>query len=130
MTDDFSVVDPESIAQEPFPESGNRHRKLTEPLGCTEMRVNSVTLAPGDATAPHAHDRQEEVYIALDGGHVEIDGTRQEVPPGGVVRVGPDAVRSVHNETEHEDQTWIMCGAPPLGTIDDFGEYRMPTDEG
>ena len=32
-------------------------------------------------------------------------------------------------ETDGEDQTWIMCGAPQLGTIDDFGEYRTSTDE-
>lgn len=129
MTSNFSIVTLESIEQEPFPESGNLHRKLTEPLGCTEMRVNTVTLAPGDATAPHSHERQEEIYIALDGGHVQIDGTRHEVSPGGVVRVGPDAVRSVRNETESDDQTWIMCGAPPVGTVEDFGEYTMPTGE-
>lgn len=129
MTGDFSVVDLERIEQEPFPESGNRHRKLTAPLGCTEMRVNTVTLEPGDATAPHAHERQEELYVALDGGHVEIDGTSHEVAPGGLVRVGPDAVRSVRNETASDDQTWIMCGAPPVGTVDDFGEYRMPGDD-
>jgi quercetin dioxygenase-like cupin family protein len=129
VTAKFSIVDPESIEQEPFPESGNLHRKLTEPLGCTEMRVNTVTLAPGDATSPHTHEQQEEVYIALDGGHVQIEGARHEVSPGGVVRIDPDAVRSIHNETESDDQTWILCGAPPVGTVDDFGEYTMPPDQ-
>ena len=129
MTADFSVVQLEDIEQERFPESGNLHRKLTEPLGCTEMRVNTVTLEPGEATAPHAHERQEELYIALDGGHVRVDETRYEVSAGDVVRLGPDVVRSVRNETQNEEQTWIMCGAPPLGTIDDFGEYTMPDDE-
>lgn len=125
MTDDFGVVDPETVDREPFPESGIRHRKLTAALGCTEMRVNAVTLDPGESTAPHAHDRQEEVYVALDGGHVRVDGTRHEVPAGGVVRFGPDAVRSVENDAD-EPRTWLMFGAPPLGTVDDFGEYRMP----
>ena len=128
MTADYSVVKLEGVEQERFPESGNLHRKLTEPLGCTEMRVNTVTLAPGEATAPHAHERQEELYVSLDGGHVQVDGTRYEVSPGDVVRLGPDVVRSVRNETESEEQTWIMCGAPPLGTIDDFGEYTVPDD--
>jgi len=128
MTVDFAVVELEKIEQEQFPESGNRHRKLTEPLGCTEMRINTVTLSPGETTAPHAHQQQEEVYIALDGGTVEIEGTRYEVSSGGVVRIGPDAIRSVRNDTDAEEQTWIMCGAPPLGTVDDFGQYRMPDD--
>ena len=130
MTADFAVVEMEAVEQERFPESGNRHRKLTEALGCTEMRLNTVTLAPGEATAPHAHEQQEEVYIALDGGVVEIEGTRFEVSNGGVVRIGPDAIRSVRNDTETEEQTWIMCGAPPHGTVDDFGQYRMPDDSG
>ena len=126
MTADFAVVELDEVEQERFPESGNRHRKLTELLGCTEMRVNTVTLAPGEATAPHTHERQEEVYVALDGGVVEVDGSRRAVSPSGVVRIGSDAVRSVRNDTDAAEQTWVMCGAPPLGTVDDFGEYRMP----
>jgi quercetin dioxygenase-like cupin family protein len=118
----------DDVDQERFPESGSLHRKLTEPLGCTEVRVNSVTLAPGQATAPHTHDRQEEVYVALDGGHVQVDGTRKEVPPGGVVRVGPGAVRSVRNDSAGDSQTWLMIGAPPVGTVEDYGEYSMPEE--
>ncbi|AXG05396.1 cupin domain-containing protein [Haloplanus rubicundus] len=127
MTDEFGVVRLEAMDEEPLPESGICHRKLTEALGCIEMRVNAVTLDPGEATAPHAHERQEEVYVALDGGHVRIEGTLHEVPAGGVVRVGPDAVRSVRNDGD-EARTWLMFGAPPHGTVDDFGEYRMPEE--
>jgi quercetin dioxygenase-like cupin family protein len=127
MSAGFSIVTSGSVEQEQFPESGNLHRKLTESLGCTEMRVNAVTLAPGDATAPHSHERQEEIYVALDGGHVQVEETRHEVPPGGVVRVGPGAVRRVRNDSGGETQTWIMCGAPPFGTVDGFGEYTLPS---
>lgn len=63
MSSDFSVVDPTEIEREAFPESGNRHRKLTAPLDCTEMRINMVTLEPGEATAPHSHERQEEYTL-------------------------------------------------------------------
>ncbi|MGB9930987.1 cupin domain-containing protein [Haloarcula amylolytica] len=129
MTADFAVIELEEIEQEQFPESGNSHRKLTEPLGCTEMRINTVTLGPGETTAPHFHEQQEEVYIALDGGVVEIEGTRHDVSSGSVVRIGPDAIRSVRNDTDTEEQTWIMCGAPPLGTVNDFGQYRMPDND-
>lgn len=129
MTAEFGIATLDAIDPEPFPESGILHRPLTESLGCTEMRVTAVTLDPGDATAPHTHERQEEVYVALDGGQVVVDGTSHAVPPGGVVRFGPDAVRSVRNETG-DTQTWLMFGAPPHGTAEDFGEYRMPSDEG
>jgi quercetin dioxygenase-like cupin family protein len=126
MADEFSVVDPDSVPQAPFPESGLSHRKLTAALGCSRMRVNSVTLDPGEATAPHTHERQEEVYLALDGGTVRVAGTDHELPPGGLVRIGPDPVRSVRNETDDRRQTWLMFGAPPRGTAADFGEYRLP----
>lgn len=126
MMDDFSIVEPEEVPEQRFPESGIPHRKLTGALGCTEMRVNTVTLRPGQATTAHSHERQEEVYVALDSGHVRLDGTVHEVSPGGVVRVGPHAVRNVLNQSDEATQTWVMFGAPPLGTIDDFGQYRMP----
>ena len=123
---DFAIVDPETVPAEPFPESGLDHRKLTERLGCREMRVNAISLEPGDRTSPHAHESQEEAYVSLDGGLVEIDGQPHEVPAGGVVRIGPTVVRSVRNETDGTSQRWLMVGAPPTGTIEDFGEYRMP----
>lgn len=127
-TDRFAVVDPAEVDGEPFPESGIHHRKLTELLGCTEMRVNTVTLQPGQATAPHAHEQQEEVYVALDGGHVRVDDTVHGVPAGGIVRVGPDPVRGVLNRSDKAAQTWVMFGAPPVGTVDDFGQYEMPDE--
>lgn len=129
MTSDFSIVELADVTRVPFPESGLLHRKLTEVLGSTEMRVNTVILEPGDATAPHAHERQEEIYVALDGGHVRIEDTDHAVSPGGIVRIGPQTVRSVHNESEDAIQTWILFGAPPVGTVDDFGEYTMPDEE-
>ncbi|WP_418279799.1 cupin domain-containing protein [Halorubrum sp. DTA98] len=128
MTSEFSVLDLDDVDQEPFPESGLLHRKLTDSLGSSEMRVNAITLAPGEATAPHAHERQEEIYVALDGGHVRIDGSDHEVSSGGVVRISPESVRSVRNESD-DAQTWLMFGAPPVGTVDDFGEYTMPDEE-
>lgn len=128
MSQDYAVVAPDDVEREPFPESGIGHRKLTAALGCTETRVNSVTLDPGEATAPHSHERQEEIYVALDGGTVVIEGEARAVPEGGVVRVGPEPARSVRNDGD-TPQRWVMVGAPPHGTVEDYGEYRVP-DEG
>jgi len=61
VSNEFAVVDPDDVEREPFPESGTLHRKLTAALGCTETRVDTVTLAPGEATGPHHHEQQEEV---------------------------------------------------------------------
>lgn len=56
----------------------------------------------------------------------EIDDTRYDVPAGGLVRIGPGPVRCVHNDSETASQRWLMFGAPPVGSIDDFGEYVVP----
>jgi quercetin dioxygenase-like cupin family protein len=126
MAENYAIVDLDGVGQEPFPESGLLHRKLTQQLGCTELRVNAITLEPGQATAPHSHERQEEVYIALDGGHVQIGDLINNIVPGGVVRIGPDPIRSVRNESPDTPQTWLLFGAPPVGTVEDFGEYTIP----
>ncbi|MDS0297278.1 cupin domain-containing protein [Halogeometricum sp. S1BR25-6] len=129
MDGDFSVLDPDDVEQEPFAMCDVRHRKLTEALGCTEMRINTATLEPGEATPPHAHEGQEEVYIALTGGRVEIDGEAHDVPEGGVVRVGPEPIRAVRNDTDDEIHRWVMVGAPPVGTVEDFGNTVLPGEE-
>lgn len=89
--------------------------------------MNAVTLEPGQTTAAHAHERQEEVYVALDGGRIEIDGEIHEVSPGGLVRIGPESARRVLNESD-EPRFWLLFGAPPVGTVEGFGEYPMPDE--
>lgn len=128
MSGDFSVVDPDDVEPESFLTRDVQHRKLTEALGCTETRLNTITLEPGEATTPHAHEGQEEVYVALTGGRVEIDGEVHDVPEGGVVRVGPDPIRSLRNDSDGVHR-WVAVGAPPVGSVEDFGNTVLPGDE-
>jgi mannose-6-phosphate isomerase-like protein (cupin superfamily) len=128
VSDDFSVVVPADLEPESFDTVDVSHRKYTEALGCTDARVNYLALEPGEAVTPHAHERQEELFVPLTGGQIEIDGDRYDVPQGGVVRVGPKPVRNVCNRTDDETHLWIMIGAPPVGTIEGFGEYVLPDD--
>ena len=129
MSDDFSVVVPEEVDPELFDTVALSHRKYTEALGCRETRVNYLTLEPGEAVTPHAHERQEELFVPLTGGQIEISGETYDVPQGGVVRVGPDPIRNVVNRTADATHAWIMIGAPLVGTLDDFGEYVLPENE-
>ena len=130
MPSTHRIVDPSDIDPEPFPESGMFHRQLTEALGCEELRVNAVTLEPGDSLAEHRHERQEELYVSLTGGTVVIDGEAYAVPAGGVVRIGSSALRYVTNRSSDETQRWLMIGAPAVGTIEDYGEYVIPDESG
>lgn len=127
MSEDYAIVHYADLDPEPFTESNVDHRKLTEALGATEMRVNAVELDPGESLAPHAHERQEEIYVAVTDGQVEIEGDVHDVPEGGVVRLGPTPLRGIRNDTD-ETHVWIAFGAPPVGTVEDFGEYVMPED--
>ena len=127
--EEFAVVDPADVERETFVTSDVAHRKLTEALGATEMRVNTVTLDPSDVTTPHAHEDHEELYVSLTGGRVEIEGEVRDVPEGGVVRIGPDPLRSVRNDTEDETHVWVMVGAPPSGTVENFGDTILPDGE-
>jgi quercetin dioxygenase-like cupin family protein len=122
VTDGFSVVDPEEVSTEPFRTCETVVRKLTEPLGCTELRVNQVLVDPGEVTTPHTHEGQEEVFVATTGGQIAIDGEVHEVPAGGVVRVAPETVRNLCNHTD-ERHVWLAFGAPPVGSVEGFGAY-------
>ncbi|MDZ7849541.1 MAG: cupin domain-containing protein [Halodesulfurarchaeum sp.] len=125
MAKDYQILEPDSIPETPFPESGVTHRKLTGELRAQEMRVNQVTVDPGEVVGYHSHKRQEEIYVCHKGpGEVYVDGEHLEVPEGGIVRIGVDVPRQVLN-TGDFPTVWIMFGAPPIGTREDYGEYEV-----
>lgn len=129
MAEEYAVVDPAGVPTDSFRTCDVAVRRLTERLGCTECRVNQVILEPGDVVTPHSHEGQEEVFVALTGGAIAVGEAVHEVPAGGVVRVAPDPVRNLVNETDGETQVWLAFGAPPVGTVEDFGAYRLPDDQ-
>lgn len=129
MADGYAIVDPKDVPTETFTTCDVAVRKLTEPLGCTELRVNQVVLEPGDVVTPHSHEGQKEVFVAVTGGAISVDDEVHLVPAGGVVRVAPDPVRNLLNESDDETQVWLAFGAPPVGTVDGFGAYRLPDQE-
>jgi quercetin dioxygenase-like cupin family protein len=123
MTDGFSVVDPDEVADDEFDTCETTVRKLTEPLGATELRANQVRVDPGEVTTPHTHEGQEEVFVAMTDGQIEIEGTVHDVSRGSVVRVEPETVRNLCNRTEGDTHVWLAFGAPPVGTVENFGSY-------
>lgn len=129
MNTEFSIVDPHDVPTESFNTCDVSHRKLTETLGCTEMRVNQVIVEPGEITTPHAHEGQEEVFVALTDGQIAIEDEVHDVPAGGIVRVAPEASRNLLNKTDDTTHVWLAFGAPPVGTIEDFGAYVIPDRE-
>jgi quercetin dioxygenase-like cupin family protein len=134
MSDPFSVVDPAEIETESFNTCETAVRKLTEPLGATELRVNQVLVDPGEVTTPHTHEPddapgQEEVFVAMTDGQIAIRGEVHDIAAGSIVRVRPEVERNLLNRTDDATHVWLAFGAPPVGTVDDFGSYVARTDE-
>ena len=135
MPDPFSVVDPSEIEPESFNTCETAVRKLTEPLGATELRVNQVLVDPGEVTTPHTHAAdgdapgQEEVFVAMTDGQIAIEGAVHDIAAGNVVRVRPDIERNLLNRTDAATHVWLAFGAPPVGTVDDFGGYVVGGEE-
>src|SRR3954451_1753886 len=78
------------------PDAENRFVRLRAELGVTSFGLNQIVLHPGQRGRIHRHERQEEVYLVLDGTltlFVEGDVTTHE--RGALVRVAPDVRRQL-----------------------------------
>jgi mannose-6-phosphate isomerase-like protein (cupin superfamily) len=67
-------------------------------LGVTAFGLQVIDLPPGLSGFEHDHakDGQEEVYVALRGsGEIEVEGKRVPLDSETMVRVGPEAKRTV-----------------------------------
>jgi len=122
MPDGYSIVHLADVPAERFNTCEMAVRKLTGPLGATELRVNQVIVDPGEVTTPPHPRGQEEVFVSMDGGQISLAGEVHDVPAGGVVRVAPETVRNLFNHTE-QTHVWLAVGAPPVGSADNFGSY-------
>jgi quercetin dioxygenase-like cupin family protein len=91
---------------------GPGFRKVRSALDVTAFGVNAVVLPAGYATNRHFHERQQELYLVLDG-EIEFefgDGDRQTLGRGGVARVDPGTVRRLRNTSADADATYFCVG--------------------
>jgi uncharacterized cupin superfamily protein len=118
----FRVLPPE----EAFWRESNQMRVLNTDLagqlGATTLGARLWRLRPGQASTRHRHATQHELYLLLAGeGRMRIGETLLTVAAMTAVRVDPDAVRQLFNDTEAE-QLWLVVGAPreAANTLDDM----------
>jgi mannose-6-phosphate isomerase-like protein (cupin superfamily) len=65
----------------------------------------------------HSHERQEEVYVLLDGSAtIKLDDDVIELKPWDVVRIAKDTIRNV--EAGSDGAELILIGAPSTGAND------------
>ena len=80
------------------PDNPERFVPLRRALGVTAFGLNQLLLRPGERGRIHRHERQEEVYLVLSGRlTVEIEGERQDLEAGELIRVAPGVRRRVLN---------------------------------
>jgi uncharacterized cupin superfamily protein len=80
------------------PDSGERFQRLRAELGVAGFGMNLITLQPRQRGRIHAHARQEEVYVVIEGElTLGVEGAEHTVPRGGVVRVAAPVRRQLVN---------------------------------
>ena len=80
------------------PEAGERFVALRRRLGVTSFGINQIVLEPGQRGRIHRHERQEEVYLVLEGTlTLLIEGEATVLDRGELIRVGPELRRQLVN---------------------------------
>jgi mannose-6-phosphate isomerase-like protein (cupin superfamily) len=80
------------------PDCGERFLSLRRELGVSSFGMNQIVLAPGQRGRIHRHQRQEEVYLVLEGTLtllLECEAT--DLGVGEVIRVAPQVRRQLVN---------------------------------
>ncbi|MFN8112082.1 MAG: cupin domain-containing protein [Solirubrobacterales bacterium] len=77
---------------------GERFVPLRRQLGVTTFGLNQIVLEPRQRGRIHRHERQEEVYLVLEGTlTVLVEGEEQVLEAGELIRIAPDLRRQLVN---------------------------------
>ena len=80
------------------PDGEERFVSLRRALGVSSFGINQLVLAPRQRGRIHRHQRQEEVYLVLEGTlTLVVEGEEQAVERGELVRVAPEVRRQLVN---------------------------------
>lgn len=112
-------------------DAGERFVRLRNTLGVESFGLNLLLLEPGQGGRIHRHERQEEVYVVLEGTlTLEYDGERHELGYGDVARVAPDVKRQLSNRTDERVALLAVGGAEPHGGRDGIAYLAWDDEEG
>lgn len=80
------------------PDTDQRFVLLRRALGVTAFGINQMVLQPGQRGRIHRHERQEEVFLVLEGTlALVIEGDERDLGPGELARVAPAVRRQLLN---------------------------------
>jgi quercetin dioxygenase-like cupin family protein len=93
---------------------GATWRLARKTLGAESFGFNVVDIEAGGQIPAHDHtgDRQEEVFVILDGqGTIVADGEEHEAPVGTFCRFAPEVNRTIKNESDATVRA-LLIGVP------------------
>lgn len=80
------------------PDTDERFLALRRELGVSSFGLNQLVFKPGQRSRIHRHERQEEVYLVLEGRlTLLIEGEPTELTQGELIRVAPQLRRQLVN---------------------------------
>lgn len=94
---------------------------LHDTLGLTGCEI-SINCVPKGFKLPfnHKHVQNEEIYIVIKGeGVFIIDNEKIAVKEGSVVKISPEAVRTLENTSENDFQ--FICVQTKTNSLEQFG---------
>lgn len=94
---------------------------LHDALGLTGCEI-SINCVPEGFKLPfnHKHVQNEEIYIVIKGeGIFIIDNEKVAVKEGSVVKISPEAVRTLENTSENDFQ--FICVQTKTNSLEQFG---------
>lgn len=75
-----------------------RYQRLRGELGLSSFGINLIVLEPGQRSRVHAHERQQEVYLVLEGElTLVIEGVEHRLGVDRLARVAPEVRRQLLN---------------------------------
>jgi uncharacterized cupin superfamily protein len=89
-----------------------RFQRLRAELGVTSFGINLITLRPRQRGRVHRHERQEEVYLVLEGElTLMIEGEPHALVEGDLVRIAPEVRRQLVNRSGSDTVVLALGGA-------------------
>ena len=95
-------------------DSGERFQRLRGELGVTTLGLNLMVLQPGQRGRIHEHERQEEIYLVLEGTlTLVLEGDEHDLGEGELVRVAPAVRRQLVNRGPGRLALLALGGSQP-----------------
>ncbi|HEY2714602.1 MAG TPA: cupin domain-containing protein [Solirubrobacterales bacterium] len=104
-------------------------RRLTEPLGCSQVALTLIRVPPHsdfEQGTGHRHEATEEIYLVTRGTlTMRFDDEVHDVAAGSAARVASGTVRSHRNRGEEPVEMWVVSRKDEGGDatkVEDFWE--------